>query len=163
MFHRLLLVLLLLAQGAVAQEIYRVVDEHGNVTYTDRKPSDDAEPMDLPELNVLQGEDDELPFDANSQAETDDSMDFRVAAPADGATLDGSLGGLSIRLDSALEFPPAAQIVLFLDGRPLDPIRNMETAIDMPRAGPHSLRAELQTPSGRVLAATETVRFEVEP
>ncbi|MFW5816148.1 MAG: DUF4124 domain-containing protein, partial [Wenzhouxiangella sp.] len=38
----------LIGTSAVAQPIYRVVDEQGNVTYTDQKPSEDAEPLDLP-------------------------------------------------------------------------------------------------------------------
>lgn len=45
-----------LAQPLFAQEsggIYKVVDEEGNVTYTDQRPNDAAVPMDLPELSVI--------------------------------------------------------------------------------------------------------------
>ena len=35
-------------------EIYKVVDEHGNVTFTDQRPSSGAQPMDLPPLSVIE-------------------------------------------------------------------------------------------------------------
>ena len=41
--------LTLAAQG----EIYKVVDKDGNVTFTDQRPSDTAQPMDLPPLSVI--------------------------------------------------------------------------------------------------------------
>ena len=42
-----LALLSLLAFTAARAEIYKVVDEHGNVTYTDQKPSPDAVPVQL--------------------------------------------------------------------------------------------------------------------
>ena len=48
---------LVLAGPLAAQsggEIYKVVDEHGNVTYTDQRPSEGAVPMDLPPLSVVE-------------------------------------------------------------------------------------------------------------
>ncbi len=47
-----------LAVGAVmpvtAAEIYKTVDENGNLVYTDRAPSPDAEPITLRELSVVE-------------------------------------------------------------------------------------------------------------
>ena len=47
---------LLLMNTALFADIYRVVDENGNVTYTDQPPQDGAQPMDLPDLSVIQTE-----------------------------------------------------------------------------------------------------------
>ncbi len=46
-------IFLLSVSTAWAAEIWKVVDEDGNVTYTDQPPKDGAAPMDLPELSVI--------------------------------------------------------------------------------------------------------------
>ena len=48
---------MMLAAPLAAQstgEIYKVVDEDGNVTFTDQRPSAQAQPMDLPPLSVIE-------------------------------------------------------------------------------------------------------------
>ena len=35
-------------------QIYKIVDEDGNVTFTDQRPATGAEPMDLPPLSVIE-------------------------------------------------------------------------------------------------------------
>ena len=107
---------LLLADAAQAQDIYRVVDENGNVTYTDQKPSDDAQPMQLPELNVLEG-DLETGVDPLAEAESP-SLDFRIEQPAGGATITPEAGMLDVRMSIGIEIPPTARITLVLDGQP---------------------------------------------
>ena len=37
-----------------AADIWKVVDEDGNVTYTDQQPKDGSKPMDLPELSIIE-------------------------------------------------------------------------------------------------------------
>ena len=49
-----LLALALPLAVAAEGEIYKVVDEDGNVTFTDQRPSDTAQPMDLPPLSVIE-------------------------------------------------------------------------------------------------------------
>jgi hypothetical protein len=152
------LILLALALPAAAQEIYRVVDENGNVTYTDQKPSDDAEPMELPELNVLEGELGESA--ENPLADTGSrSRDFRIEQPADGAVFTPQGDSLEIAMGIAIEVPPTARIVLVLDGRELAPVRSLDASIPAPEPGEHRLFARLETPSGRVLGTTDPVTF----
>lgn len=149
--------LLLLAHGVSAQEIYRVVDEDGNVTYTDQKPSESAEPMALPELNVLEGD---LDSGENPLAEADrPGMDFRIRQPANGETITPAGGQIDVVMDIGIEVPPTARITLVLDGRDLPPVRSLETSIPTPEAGQHKLFARLETPSGRVLGTTDPVEF----
>src|SRR5699024_2092171 len=155
----IVLTALLLAGGPLAaQEIYRVVDEHGNVTYTDRKPDDDAEPMDLPELNVLEGDLETQPTDPLAAARP--AMNFRIEQPADGAALTlAADDGLEVVLGIDIEVPPTARITLVLDGEPPAPLRSLQASIDAPPPGGHRLFARLETPSGRVLATTDPVAF----
>ena len=45
---------LFLAATAWSGEIYKVVDKDGNVTFTDQSPGDGSQPMNLPELSVIE-------------------------------------------------------------------------------------------------------------
>lgn len=159
-----LLALALFAMPLAAQEIYRVVDEHGNVTYTDQKPEDGGEPVDLPELNVLGDDEEEPPLpeaeaDVAIDAEAAGPLGFEIVSPADGEMVEG--GSVQVEIDSNVAIPPTAQIVLFLNGQPQEPIRTLDVTLDDIPPGPYQLRAELQTPEGRQLAETGSVRFEV--
>ncbi|MFP4208112.1 MAG: DUF4124 domain-containing protein [Wenzhouxiangella sp.] len=142
-----------------AQPIYRVVDENGNVTYTDQKPSDDAEPMELPDINVITGSDPALEEIIDPETGDSDIEPFRmtIAEPGDGSIIANAEGRLDIRFESNLDIPPAAQLVVFVNDRPQPPLRSLEMSLtDLP-AGEYRLRAELQTPSGRKLADSDSV------
>lgn len=163
----LILLTALLATLAVsvnAQDVYRVVDENGNVTYTDQKPDDNAEPMELPELNVLEGDDETLPGTGTEaedpQGEGDTQpMNFRIEQPAEEAEITPEGEQISVVMGIDIEVPPTAQITLVLDGRELTPVRTLETEIPAPSPGEHRLFARLETPSGRVLGTTDPVTF----
>ncbi|WP_376695809.1 DUF4124 domain-containing protein [Wenzhouxiangella sp. EGI_FJ10305] len=163
----LILLTALLATLAVsvnAQDVYRVVDENGNVTYTDQKPDDNAEPMELPELNVLEGDEDTLPGIAtegeNAQGQGEaQPMNFRIEQPADNTEITPGSEQISIVMGIDIEVPPTAQITLVLDGRELTPVRTLQTDIPAPSPGEHRLFARLETPSGRVLGTTDPVTF----
>lgn len=157
-----MLFLALVAAAANAQEIYRVVDKDGNVTYTDTKPDDNARPIDLPEVNVLEGDSEEEIAEAIEQAEAENqhhSMGFRITQPADGSTVDPGSDALTVVMDIGIDVPPTAQIVLVLDDEALPPIHDLEAEIAPPAPGSHVLFARLETPSGKVLGKTEPVRF----
>ncbi len=166
-----LIALGLAASPLSAQEIYRVVDENGNVTYTDQKPDDNSEPVDLPELNVLEGKlGGELESEFSEQAGEQggenpadeaerEPMNFRIEQPADGSTQTVEGDMLEIVMGIDIDVPPTARITLVLDGEPLTPVRSLETSIPAPAPGEHRLFARLETPSGRSLGTTDPVSF----
>lgn len=45
---------LLLLTGTVFAQLYKSVDENGNIVYSDVPPDDTAEPVELPPLNVIE-------------------------------------------------------------------------------------------------------------
>ncbi len=46
--------LILLFSVSAQAEVYKLVDDKGNVTYTDQVPADGSPPMQLPELSVIE-------------------------------------------------------------------------------------------------------------
>lgn len=147
-----------LTLSAGAQDIYRVVDEKGNVTYTDQKPDDHAQPIDLPELNVLEGELEDTGAIPLAEAQRQ-PMNFRIRTPADGSVITPEGASVDIVMDIDIDVPPTARITLVLDGEELAPVRTLDAAIPAPPAGEHRLFARLETPSGRVLGTTDPVTF----
>lgn len=164
------LILLCLAfSPAGAQEIYEVVDEHGNVTYTDQKPDDDAEPIDLPELNVLESDEEAVPLEGSEalpeeileDGEPRENLGFAITRPEQDSEMPRPAGGLMVRMDIGIDIPPTAQIVLYLNGQAQEPVRSLQTSLPPPQPGEYQMRAELQTPGGRVLASTDAVSFRI--
>ncbi len=155
----ILFALLVISLPLAAQPIYKVVDEHGNVTYTDQKPSDDARPMDLPEINVLGSDTDDVAVVEPDQALDSPGLNFRILSPENEERIitDGDTVGIS--LGSDIQIPPTAMIVLYVNEIAQAPIQSMDAQIESLDPGEHSFRAELQTSSGRVLAETETITF----
>lgn len=153
----------LIGTSAVAEPIYRVVDEQGNVTYTDQKPSDDAEPLDLPDISVISENAPEVESLISPDAPASDVEPFQmtIAEPDDGSVIANADGRIDIRLDSNLDIPPAAQLVVYLNGQPQPPVRTLELSLTDLSPGDYRLHAELQTPSGRKLAETESVRVQL--
>ena len=148
------------ASLAWAQPIYKVVDEDGNVTYTDQNPADGAEPMELPELNVLDGREVESQMPAgSSDASEVEPLKLSIVSPQDEENIRGTGNSLSVTLESNIDLPASALIVVYLDGEAQEPTQSMSYSFDFIPRGQHTLRAELQTRSGRVLAESEPVTF----
>jgi hypothetical protein len=153
----------LISVSAVGQPIYRVVDKDGNVTYTDQKPSDDASPIDLPEINVISESAPEVEQWIEPESLPSDIEPFRMtmAEPADGSVIANTEGQIDVRLDSNLDIPPAAQLVIYLNDQPQLPVRTLELTLTGLEPGQYRLHAELQTPSGRKLAETEAITVQL--
>jgi hypothetical protein len=156
----LLFSITLIAGPLMAQPIYKIVDEHGNVTYTDQKPSDDAAPMDLPELTPVESQVEEALI-APEEGEAVDRMVFRISAPTPNADVLSDDGSLTVELDSNIPIPATAQIVLYIDGIAQEPTMGQRIVVEGIDEGEHSLRAELQTASGRMLAISEEIYVRV--
>ena len=166
MMNRMLIALLalMLALPLAAQDrIYKTVDADGNVIYTDQKPSDDAEPIDLPELSVVDPvEIGTLPARPQRAADEAPELVFSIASPIQDETIWNTGFTVDVRMSLSTEMPAGSQIVLFVDGEQKATTRALSTTLRDVYRGPHTLRAELQTQTGQVLASTESVRFFIQ-
>lgn len=164
MIVTLMISVLLTAGPAVAQTIYKVVDEHGNVTFTDQKPSEDAEPMKLPELMPATGRVAEEVIEAEAEdapEQATERLQFRITSPAPDADVMSPDGSLTVELDSNVPIPSSAQVVLYINGVAQEPTFGSRIVVEEIGAGEHSLRAELQTASGRMLAISEEIYVRI--
>jgi hypothetical protein len=154
-----LLAVLVLPVAVYGQQIYKTVDENGNVVYTDQKPSDDAEPIPLPELTVVD------PVDiGNPSAADDDEPDVRtiemsITSPLADEIIVNTGYRVEVRVELDVELPRGAQIVYRVDGEERLASRERSVTIEEVFRGPHTVSAELRTADGRVIARAEPVSF----
>lgn len=163
----------MLAGSLAAQssgEIYKVVDENGNVTYTDQRPSSSAEPMDLPPLSIIES-DIVVPAPAAQAAEEETKApttrdlrrqlrDFRITQPQQEETFWGTANTVVVAWGSSQAVPPELSGRLFVDGRAQDVPGSGSVTLTLDR-GEHQVYVELLDARKRRIIATPTVTFFV--
>ena len=164
--------LMLLTSGAASAQVYKIVDKDGNVTYTDQAPPDGAEPMQLPELSVVDTdyEEAEAAETGEGAATTEESeeltprdlrrmyRDFRILTPANEETFWGTANAVVISWGTEAPLQPGMKTRLFIDGAPQAESQATTVALTLDR-GEHSVFAELRDARGRRLVTTPTITF----
>jgi len=152
-------------------EIYKVVDEHGNVTFTDQRPSEGAEPMDLPPLSVVETEIEvppsrqAAPAEDEAQAPTTRDLrrqfrDFRITQPQQEETFWGTANAVVVAWGSSQAVPAEFSARLYVDGKPQDVPGSGSMRLTLDR-GEHQVYVELLDARKRQIIATQTVTFFV--
>jgi hypothetical protein len=167
-----LLALLLPLAASAEGEIYKVVDKDGNVTYTDQQPSSGAEPMDLPELSVIQT-DPVVPLPgaaAKDAAEPPGQptpselrrllADFRILQPQQDETFWGTGNQVTVAWGSSQPIPEGMSARLYVDGQAQDGPAAGNVTLTLER-GEHQVYVELLDERRRRILATDTVTFFV--
>lgn len=153
-------------------EIYKVVDADGNVTFTDQRPSTNAQPMDLPPLSVIKTETPVPTTSAEDAASKDESAepttpelrrqfrDFRISRPLPEETFWGTENTVVVTWESSQPIPPQLRVVLYVDGKEQQVSGAASASLTLDR-GEHQVYAELRDRRNRRVANTETVTFYV--
>jgi hypothetical protein len=150
-------------------EVYRVVDKDGNVTYTDQRPSAEAQPMDLPELSVIKT--DVPPPPASESAvevikpPTPRELrrlysDFRITRPQQEETFWGTENTVVVAWGSSQPVLPDLSAKLYVDGQAQDVAGSGSVSLTLER-GEHTVYAELLDARNRRIVTTDTITFFV--
>jgi hypothetical protein len=165
----LLVPITLYAQG----EIYKVVDKDGNVTFTDQRPSAEAQPVDLPPLSVIET-DIQTPAPppqtaqsvaGESEAPTPRDLrkqyrDFRIVRPLQEETFWGTENAVVVTWASTQAIDPSMSVMVFVDGKPQKAPASGAVSLNLER-GEHQVYAELRDERNRRIVTTETITFFV--
>jgi len=174
--HKSLLIIFLaslLAATAspVVAQVYKTVDENGNVTYTDQPPGDGSKPIKLAPISVIEAPTYEKAPEATEGdgAEKELSLgymrrvykDFAITSPAQEESVWKPDGPIAVTWGAKTELQPGMQVTLYLNGsrhtttaQPMIPLTGLDR-------GEHTLKAELRDTRNRIVATTETVTFFV--
>lgn len=158
------LLLLMLCGTLVAQNIYKVIDEDGNVIYTDQPPSNDAVPEDLPPLGKMDAGR-SRPKQANSGSdgsnEAFDYPDFAITQPDPEENLWGTGGSVEVALDPGKPLALGHKLVLMLNGNEVARGGAARIRIDEVVRGAHTLNAVIVDEGGNEVARAPSVVFHM--
>lgn len=169
-FAALLMLLFLLPVHA---EIYRWVDDSGNVVFSD-EPQAGAERVDLPPTTTYTPVDEEAATDEilklspedEDEAQPQDVPDYqiRIVAPANDESIWVNNGDVTVSMivEPTLDAERGDQVILRLDGEPVSEPRNTTTfQLNNLSRGTHSLNATVVDSNGVTLTSTGTVTFHL--
>jgi len=153
--------LCLAALPLAAQNIYKTVDEHGNTVYTDQRPSEDAEPLQLRELSVVEAQQIIAPTvqGQNTEPQPASSIPVIITSPAVEETIWNTAYQLDVSVELGAPLPSGARLAYLVDGTERALTRDQSVSIDEVWRGEHQLQVELRASDGRVLGSSEPVTF----
>jgi hypothetical protein len=165
--------MLLLLVPAAQAEVYKVVDEHGNVTYTDQPPDSDAQPLTLRGLSIISPQ---IPppvpvrEGAAGDAEVAEEQvsirelirryrDFAIVSPTQEQSLWGTDSQVNVAWRSGTALMEGMTVTVYINGLPQPPTTQGSMAVGGLDRGEHIVYAELKDAQGRRIARTDTVTF----
>jgi hypothetical protein len=171
---KLTALLMLLFLLPVHAEIYRWVDESGNVVFSD-EPQPGAEKVDLPPATTYTPTEDEAVTDdilkltpdeneeAQQQAEVPDYQ-IRIVAPTEDESIWVNNGDVTVSMivEPALDTERGDKVLLQLDGEPVaEPRASTTFQLNNLSRGTHNLNAMVVDNNGTTLTSTGTVTFHL--
>ena len=162
-------------------EVYKTVDEHGNVVYTDQRPNADAKPVDLPGLSIISpqipptraktaSKAAERPDQAGATDDTQLSFgqlkrgyrDFAIVSP----TQDQAFAGMGDEIfyaawNTEFQLRAGMTVTVYFDGQAQEPTTAASIALGRLDRGAHQVYAVLNDARNRRIASTDPVSFHV--
>lgn len=163
----ILLVLgLLAATAAMAQEAYRWVDEDGVVHYSDR-PREGAEQVQLPTPNVAASRRAARPPTTASDAEPTEEPpaarydSIEILSPASEETLWNIEGVLSVSVALSPALQPGHQVRAYHNGQ-MTPVSGTSFQLQEVWRGSHNIQVEVVDETGKLMIRSKSTRFYVQ-
>ena len=159
------LIALMVLSPVAAQDIYKTVDANGNTVYTDQKPSDDAQPVKLKELTVVDpvelGDEQAVGGEGEQSGSSGSAPDFglRIVTPAAQESVWNTAYVLTVQVQTVRELPAGARLAYLVDGEVRSTTRAQSVEIDEVYRGEHQLSVELRASDGRVLGSAGPITF----
>jgi hypothetical protein len=164
----LIFTVLPLTLSTVQAKVYKIVDENGRVTFTDRPQAAQQEsstPVPISPTNVQPAVNIEpVPIDANPAQEPEFKgySSVSIDAPSHDSTVPPGQLDVTIKVSSNPELQPGHLVRIIYDNKPAAaPSSNMSLTIDQLERGSHQIQAQILSDSGKVIARSRTIEIHV--
>ena len=157
---------LLTSPSLFASEVYRVVGEDGQVTFTD-SPSTNAkaETVDLPKTNISVAPPSPAKKKSEGEKTSEDEVAYtsaRIVKPGSNATIPPGQREVSIQLALTPPLQSSHLVQLFIDGRKQgSPSASTSFSVTSLSRGEHKVHAEVLGADKKRKTKTQTVTFHV--
>ena len=166
------MLLLAIAGPATATDIYKTVDENGQIIFTDRPPTPDAKPISLRELSVVEAPTYSRPQRQTVEPGADGDLstnelrvmyrDFRLVSPTPEQNFWGTGQVATIAWDSGAPLQEGMSVVYYVNGEAVSDATTNSTFNTQPMdRGEHTARVDLLGPNSQVIASAGPVTFHV--
>ena len=159
----LLLPLLALAAG---KEVYKWVDDKGVVHYTDKPPTEGAQPAKLPPLQTYKG----APpanlskFEKPTPKAPLSAVDIQIVTPARDETFRGGERVVPVAVMVTPQLEEGQRLIYLLDGSPQSqPTADTSFAFTNVERGSHSVSVSLVDEAGNSIGSSGSVTFHMKP
>lgn len=156
----LLILLCLLTLGTQAQ-VFKHVDEDGNVTFTDQPPPDSTE-VQINSTNIAAPPPSDAfptpPPSDKPDKDTDGAYKITITGPANETIIPNGPGNFTVSASVSPELADTHQLQLLLDGAPREePQRSSSWALTNVFRGEHNLVVSVVDAKGKSLAKSDPV------
>lgn len=155
---------MLAAAGTALGEIYRTVDEHGNIVYTDIPPDDDAEVVKLQPLSVA----DPVPVTPRPRAAVEpaaqeQAVRYRISlvSPKSDETFWGTAGNLAVQVSTRPSLQPGHSVAVYLNGTQVDEMLSPVKTLSGIDRGTHELSVAVINDAGDKVSNTASATFHM--
>ena len=158
---RCLLILWVAGAGFTANaQVYKQVDEDGNITFTDQ-PAPDATPVEIKPTNTTPPPSPSAYPQATPESDTDvvdGAYTVTITSPADETIIARGPGNFSVSASIAPALAPAQKLQLLIDGSPRgEAQRNPNWVLTNVFRGEHSLEVAVLDATGKQVARSASV------
>jgi len=150
-------------------EVYKVVDEDGNITYTDKPPPDGSKPIKLAPISVIEAPTyEKAPEKAKEGAEGEELSlrdlrrlyrDFAIISPQSEESVWHPDGPTVVAWSTAKQLKKGMQVTVFLNGKKQATTTERIIPVAGLDRGEHTVTAELKDTKNRKIATAEPVTF----
>ncbi|MEM0954192.1 MAG: DUF4124 domain-containing protein [Pseudomonadota bacterium] len=160
--------LCLLPAAASHAQVYRVVDENGNVTFTD-KPPPDAEKIDVrapntsaPPVTSAFPKSNSSTADPEGDAEAEGGYRVTITAPSDETVIPRGAGNFTVSASVVPSPQSGEQFQLLVDGAAhLDPQPGTSWSLTNVSRGEHSIAVAVVDGSGARISTSDSIKVYV--
>lgn len=163
---------LLLAAGTLTAQVYKTVDEEGNVTFTDQPPGDGSQPIELRPLSIIEAPTYQKPVKSTEEATEGEGgkemslgymrknyADFAIVATQQEESVWHPEDVITVAWNARYQLQPGMQVTVSVDGVRQTPTTEQVIAVTGLERGEHTVTAELTDAKNRRVAMAEPVTF----
>ena len=157
--------------NAMSAQVYKVVDEDGNVTYTDKPPADGSQPIKLAPISIVEAPTYEQPDkdDANGEEGKEMSLqylrkeyaDFAIIAPKQEESVWHPDTAITVAWNTRFQLQEGMQVTIYIDGTQQSKSSDQIIAVPQLDRGEHKVEAQLTDSKNRRIATAEPITFFV--
>lgn len=156
----LLLIIAALFATSIGAEVYRSVDEDGNVVFTD-KPGPDSELIQVDKLPTVKSPARKFEYTPPKKKPGPVYSDVSIVSPANDEAIRDNAGNVTVNVATTPALRPQDSLYLYLDGQEIELGKASAKAFSGLDRGTHQLRAVVKDNNGRIQHSSTSTTFHL--